>query len=275
MKVTSDIEIEFGASTDVGHVRENNEDSFRVAPEINLFVVSDGMGGQSSGEIASRLASEAVIAHCREAAENPALPVVGRTKEGASEFGNRLASAFRLANHAVHQAARRNAALHGMGATLVAVIVTEERLSIAHVGDSRAYRLRDGRLELLTEDHSFIAEQVRQGHMTEEEAQSSNLQNVLLRAVGVEEEVEVDLNEELFVDDDVLLLCSDGLTKELSEAQIAGVLATIEDADEASRRLIQLANDAGGNDNITVIVLRHAPRLVGSFEKLGRWFKKF
>ncbi|HEV2420085.1 MAG TPA: Stp1/IreP family PP2C-type Ser/Thr phosphatase [Candidatus Acidoferrales bacterium] len=275
MKVTSDIEIEFGASTDVGHVRENNEDSFRVAPEINLFVVSDGMGGQSSGEIASRLASEAVIAHCREAAENPALPVVGRTKEGASEFGNRLASAFRLANHAVHQAARRNAALHGMGATLVAVIVTEERLSIAHVGDSRAYRLRDGRLELLTEDHSFIAEQVRQGHMTEEEAQSSNLQNVLLRAVGVEEEVEVDLNEELFVDDDVLLLCSDGLTKELSDAQIAGVLATIEDADEASRRLIQLANDAGGNDNITVIVLRHAPRLVGSFEKLGRWFKKF
>lgn len=275
MKVTSDIEIEFGASTDVGRVRENNEDSFRVAPEINLFVVSDGMGGQSSGEIASRLASEAVIAHCREAAENPALPVVGRTKEGASEFGNRLASAFRLANHAVHQAARRNAALHGMGATLVAVIVTEERLSIAHVGDSRAYRLRDGRLELLTEDHSFIAEQVRQGHMTEEEAQSSNLQNVLLRAVGVEEEVEVDLNEELFVDDDVLLLCSDGLTKELSDAQIAGVLATIEDADEASRRLIQLANDAGGNDNITVIVLRHAPRLVGSFEKLGRWFKKF
>lgn len=275
MKVTSDIEIEFGASTDVGHVRENNEDSFRVAPEINLFVVSDGMGGQSSGEIASRLASEAVVAHCREAAENPALPVVGRTKEGASEFGNRLASAFRLANHAVHQAARRNAALHGMGATLVAVIVTEERLSIAHVGDSRAYRLRDGRLELLTEDHSFIAEQVRQGHMTEEEAQSSNLQNVLLRAVGVEEEVEVDLNEELFVDDDVLLLCSDGLTKELSDAQIAGVLATIEDADEASRRLIQLANDAGGNDNITVIVLRHAPRLVGSFEKLGRWFKKF
>lgn len=275
MKVTSDIEIEFGASTDVGHVRENNEDSFRVAPEINLFVVSDGMGGQSSGEIASRLASEAVIAHCREAAENPALPAVGRTKEGASEFGNRLASAFRLANHAVHQAARRNAALHGMGATLVAVIVTEERLSIAHVGDSRAYRLRDGRLELLTEDHSFIAEQVRQGHMTEEEAQSSNLQNVLLRAVGVEEEVEVDLNEELFVDDDVLLLCSDGLTKELSDAQIAGVLATIEDADEASRRLIQLANDAGGNDNITVIVLRHAPRLVGSFEKLGRWFKKF
>lgn len=273
MNNKGDIEVEFGACSDVGQVRENNEDSFRVAPEINLFVLSDGMGGQSSGEIASRLASETVIAHCREAAENPALPFFGRMTEGASEFGNRLASAFHLANHAVHQAAQANTALGGMGATLVAVLFADERVSVAHVGDSRAYRLRNGRLEPLTQDHSFVAEQVRQGRMTEQEAQNSNLQNVLLRAVGVEREIEVDLNEELFADEDVLLLCSDGLTKELSEAQIAGALAQAEDADTAAKRLIQLANDAGGNDNITAIVVRHAPRLVGSFERLGRWFK--
>jgi len=273
MNTKGDIEIEFGASSDVGRVRENNEDSFRVAPEINLFVLSDGMGGQSSGEIASRLASETVIAHCREAAENPALPFVGTMTEGASEFGSRLASAFNLANHAVHQAAESNPALRGMGTTLVAVVFTDERVSVAHVGDSRVYRLRNGRLELLTQDHSFIAEQVRQGHMTEQEAQNSNLQNVLLRAIGVDEEVEVDLNEELFANDDVLLLCSDGLTKELSDAQITSVLANVEDADTAARRLVKLANDAGGNDNITVIVLRNAPRLVGSFGKLGRWFR--
>jgi len=273
MNTKGDIEIEFGASSDVGRVRENNEDSFRVAPEINLFVLSDGMGGQSSGEIASRLASEAVITHCREAAENPALLFAGRMTAGASEFGDRLASAFRLANHAVYQAAQGNPALHGMGATLVAVMFAEQRVSVAHVGDSRVYRLRNGHLELLTDDHSFIAEQVRQGHMTEQEAQNSNLQNVLMRAIGVEEEVEVDLNEELFADDDVLLLCSDGLTKELSDAQIAAVLADVEDARAAANQLIKLANDAGGNDNITVIVLRHAPRLVGSFERLGRWFK--
>lgn len=273
MSTHGDIEIEFGACSDLGRVRENNEDSFRVAPEINLFVLSDGMGGQSSGEIASRLASETVIAHCREAAENPALPFVGRMTEGASEFGNRLASAFRLANHSVHQVAQQNIAQHGMGATLVAVMFSDERVSIAHVGDSRVYRLRHGRLEPLTQDHSFIAEQVRQGRMTEQEAHNSNLQNVLLRAVGVEEEVEVDLNEELFADEDVLLLCSDGLTKELSDAQIAALLADVEDPGATAKQLVKLANDAGGNDNITVVVLRHAPKLVGSFQRLGRWFK--
>lgn len=273
MNIKGDVEIEFGASSDIGRVRENNEDSFRAAPEINLFVLSDGMGGQSSGEIASRLASETVITHCREAAGNPALPFLGSMTEGASECGNRLASAFRLANHTVHQAAQANTTLRGMGATLVAVMFSEERVNIAHVGDSRAYRLRSGRLEALTQDHSFVAEQVRVGRMTEQEAQNSNLQNVLLRAVGVEEEVDVDLNEELFAGDDVLLLCSDGLTKELSDTQIAAVLANEEDADAAARQLVKLANDAGGNDNITVIVLRHASRLVGSFEKLGRWFK--
>ena len=273
INIKAEIEIEFGARSDAGRVRENNEDSFCVAPEINLFVLSDGMGGQSSGEIASRLASEAVIAHCREAAENPALPFVGSMTEGASEFSNRLASAFRLANQAVYQTAQQDAALRGMGATLVAVMFTEERLSIAHIGDSRIYRLRNNQLECLTQDHSFIAEQVRQGRMTEQEAQNSNLQNVLLRAVGVEEEVEVDLNEELFADEDVLLLCSDGLTKELPDAQIARVLANVDDPDAATKQLIKLANDAGGNDNITVIVLRHTPKLAGSFEKLGRWFK--
>ncbi|MFZ0639379.1 MAG: Stp1/IreP family PP2C-type Ser/Thr phosphatase [Candidatus Acidiferrales bacterium] len=267
------MEIEFGARSDVGRMRQNNEDAFRVAPEIGLFVLSDGMGGQSSGEVASRLASETVVAHCREASRNPSLPLVGERAEGISEAGNRLASAIRLANRAVHQAAQGNAAQAGMGATLVAVVLTEERVNIAHVGDSRVYRLRNGELESLTRDHSFIAEQVRQGLMTEQEANNSNLQNVLLRAVGVDAEVEVEVNEELLAEEDALLLCSDGLTKELSDAEIAKVLAEIDDPQAAADRLIKLANDAGGSDNISVIVLRNAPRLVGTFEKLGRWFK--
>ena len=267
------MEIEFGARSDMGRMRQNNEDAFRVAPEISLFVLSDGMGGQSSGEVASRLASETVVTHCREASRNPSLPLVGKRTGGISEAGNRLASAIRLANRAVHQAAQQNALQAGMGATLVAVVVTEERVNIAHVGDSRVYRLRNGELELLTQDHSFIAEQVRQGLMTEQEANNSNLQNVLLRAVGVDAEVEVELNEELLAEEDALLLCSDGLTKELSDAEIAKVLAEIDDPQAAADRLIKRANDAGGSDNISVIVLRHAPRLVGAFEKLGRWFK--
>lgn len=266
------MEIEFGARTDVGRMRQNNEDSVRVAPEEGLFVLSDGMGGQSSGEVASRMASETVVAHFHQAMKNLPLPSLARI-EGVSEAGNRLASAFRLANQSVYKAAQQNDDWQGMGATLVAVLVADDRASIAHVGDSRVYRFRNGELELLTQDHSFIAEQVRQGLMTTQEASNSSLQNVLLRAIGADAEVEVEVSEELFSDDDTLLLCSDGLTKELSDAQIAGVLASVDEPEAAADRLVKLANDAGGSDNITVIVLRHAPRLAGTFGRLGRWFK--
>lgn len=269
------MEIEFGARSDIGRMRQDNEDSFRAAPDLGLFVLSDGMGGQSSGEVASRVASETVVAHFREASTNPALPLEGQQIEGISDVANRLASAVRLANRAVYKTAQVNAARRGMGATLVAVAVTEERASIAHVGDSRVYRIRNGELELLTQDHSFIAEQVRQGLMSAEDAANSSLQNVLLRAVGVEAEVEVEVNEELFSDDDTLLLCSDGLTKELSDEQIAAALASVDEPEAAADQLVKLANDAGGSDNITVIVLRHAPKLAGTFGKLGRWFKGF
>lgn len=274
MSTEGAIEFEFGARTDVGRARENNEDSFRVAFEIGLFVLSDGMGGQSSGEVASRLAVETVLSHCHEASLKPSLALAGAALEGISEAGNRLASAIRLANSAVYQASQEDSHLRGMGATLVAAILSEERVSIAHAGDSRAYRLRNGELERLTQDHSFIEEQVRRGLMTSQEASSSSLQNILMRAVGIEPEIEVEVNEELFAESDVLLLCSDGLTKEVSDAQIARVLAEVEDPEAAAEQLVDLANEAGGSDNVTVIVLRHSPRLVGAFERLGRWLKR-
>lgn len=267
-------EIEFGACTDVGRVRENNEDSFRVASEIGVFVLSDGMGGQSSGEIASRLATDTFIAHCYESRTNPSLPLVGKFLEGVSEAGNRLASAVRLANSVVYGASNEDAIQCGMGATLVAVMISDERVSIAHAGDSRVYRLRNGDLERLTTDHSFIEEQVRRGLMTQQEASASTLQNVLMRAVGIDAEIEVEVNEELFAEDDVLLLCSDGLTKELSDTQIASVLTDAEDPEMVAQLLVDLANRAGGSDNITVIVVRHSPRLVGTLERLGRWLKR-
>ncbi|HEV2617104.1 MAG TPA: Stp1/IreP family PP2C-type Ser/Thr phosphatase [Candidatus Acidoferrales bacterium] len=272
-----DMAMDFGARSDIGRVRENNEDSFRVAPELGLFVLCDGMGGQASGEVASRLAAETVIAHCREAEENPSLPLIGERIHGASSTANRLASAVRLASRVVHQAAQQNEAQTGMGATVVAVQLTDERMTVAHVGDSRAYRLRNGELEPLTRDHSFIAEQVRQGLMTAEEASQSKLQNVLLRALGIEPDVEVEVNEELLMEGDAVLLCSDGLTHELSDEQIAATLCDAEEAHEtvheAAGRLIDLANQAGGGDNITVIVLRHAPKFAGAMARIGRWFK--
>ena len=265
--------MEFGVRSDIGRVRENNEDSFRLAPELNLFVLSDGMGGQASGEVASRLAAETVVKHCRDARANSTLTFVGSRIEGVTEASNRLASAVRLANQVVHAEAQKNLSRQGMGATIVAVQFDGERMSLAHVGDSRAYRLRDGEIEQLTQDHSFVAEQVRKGAMTVIEAENSKLQSVLLRALGPDAEVEVDVTEELLMDGDTLLLCSDGLTRELSDAQIAAILDDTEDEQEATDRLIDLANRAGGGDNVTAIVLRNSLKPVGAFARIGRWFK--
>jgi protein phosphatase len=265
--------MDFGARTDTGRVRETNEDSLRYAPETNLFILSDGMGGQASGEVASRLATDTILAHCFEAEANPALPLVGERLEGVSDGANRLASAIRLANRVVHMASEQNLAQQGMGATVVAVWFKNDRMSLAHVGDSRAYRLRGGAIEQLTRDHSFVAEQVRRGLMTEQEAAQSQLQNVLMRALGIDPEVEPDVSEELVMEGDTVLLCSDGLTRELSDQHIAGVLSAIDDPEEAADRLIDLANQAGGGDNISAIVVRHAARPVGAIARIGRWFK--
>ena len=239
-------EIEFGARSDVGCVRENNEDSFRLAPEMNLFVLSDGMGGLASGEVASRLS----VDYRREALRR-------RRGESVAAAGGR---AHRRNFRNVEPAGERDPAGESarcmtprkqkgnegrMGATLVAARIEGERMCIAHVGDSRIYRLRGGDFEQLTRDHSFVADQMLRGRMTAEEASSSALQSVLIRAIGIEPEVDVDINEELLMDGDTVLLCSDGLTRELSDGQIAGVLSETEDAQEA-RRFAGRSGEAGG-----------------------------
>jgi protein phosphatase len=257
------MEMEFGAQSDTGCVRQNNEDSYGVAAEMNLFILSDGMGGLEAGEVASRLAVDTVLARCREA-----------EIEGVSGASNQLASAIRSANEAVYRTAQQSAGERGMGATIVAVWCADERMSVAHVGDSRIYRLRGGELEQLTQDHSFVAEQVRHGKMTEEEAASSTMQNVLVRALGIDPTVEVDVSEELLMESDTVLLCSDGLTRELSDAQIAAVLGKFDDPQAAARQLVDMAKQAGGGDNVTVIVLRRAAKPGGAIARIGSWFKK-
>jgi len=270
------MELEFGAQSDRGCVRENNEDSYCAAPDLNLFVLSDGMGGLDCGEVASRLAVDTILEHCRKGQASASFPFTGLRIDGVSELTNRLASAVRVANHAVHSAAQHSAISRPMGATVVAVQFADERMSLANVGDSRVYRLRGEDFEQLTRDHSFVAEQMRQGRMTAQEADSSKLHNVLIRALGVDPEVEVDASEELVLEGDTVLLCSDGLTRELSDSQISAVLRETEDAQEATERLIDLAKRAGGGDNITAIVLRPAGRPVGAFgrvSRLGKWIK--
>jgi len=268
------MEMDFGAQTDTGCVRDNNEDSFRLAPEMNLFAISDGMGGLESGEVASRLTVDTILAHCRDAEKNPSLPLAGPDVDGVSFESNRLASAVRMANAAVHRAAQQNGAEQRMGATAVAVQFIGERMSLAHVGDSRAYRLRGGDLEQLTRDHSFVAEAMRRGHMTEQEAGSSALQSVLIRALGIEPEVEVDVTDELVMEGDTVLLCTDGLTRELSDAQIAAVLGERRDAAAAAEELVELAKQAGGGDNVTVIVLRCVAKHAGALARIAKFFKK-
>jgi len=262
--------IKFGARTDTGRVRGNNEDCYGSAPEIGLFVLSDGMGGMASGEVASRLAVETILAHCREAQANPSLPLVGERIEGISDASNRLASAIRFANQVIFRAAQQNPEQHGMGATVVAVRFMNQRLSLAHAGDSRAYRLRAGALEQLTRDHSFVAESVRMGIMSEQEAGASKLQNVLMRALGVEPELEVDATEDLLIEGDVILLCSDGLTRELSDSQIASVLRDTRNPRNAAGSLVDMANRAGGGDNITAVVLRDVAKPAGALAWAGR-----
>lgn len=259
--------IEIGARTDVGRVRHNNEDSYRLVLELNLFALSDGMGGEAHGEVASGMAVQTVAAHCLEAANNPSAPFFGELQPDLSEKTNRLASAAHLANPKIHNAARTNPAQQGMGATLLAAWLDGQRLSLVHVGDSRAYLLRAGALEQLTRDHSLVAEQVRQGLITPQQAEASEMQSVLIRALGTQEEIEADADEHLLLDGDTLLLCSDGLTRMVTDPEIASTLLTHPAAQAAADRLVALANEYGGEDNVTVVVL---PVTLGSEGLLGR-----
>lgn len=262
-------EIQFGARSDVGCVRESNEDTYGAARELGLFMLSDGMGGLAFGEVASRLAVESVIESC----EANSWLTQDDPGSGISAESRQLVSAIRAANETIYRTAQTSGTDRQMGATIVAVRFIGERMSVAHVGDSRAYRLRAGRIEQLTRDHSFVAEQMRQGRMSEQEAGQSGLQNVLLRALGVALEVDVEIREEQILDGDTILLCSDGLTRELSDAQIAAVLDDCDDAQDAAEQLVDMAKQAGGGDNITALVLRRTAKPAGAFERIGKWLR--
>lgn len=259
-----------GGMTDVGRVRANNEDCFQIVAPLGLFVLSDGMGGEAHGEIASAMAVETVVKHCIDLEANPAARVVGPVQPKWSARTKRLSTAVHLANKSISKSAEEHPEQHGMGATLTAAWIEGEKLSIAHVGDSRAYLLRGGDLLQLTRDHSLVAEQVRRGMLTAVEAEESDMQSVLLRALGAQAEIEVDAEEHVLFPRDVLLLCSDGLTRMVTEPEIAGTLQAETDPMKAAEKLIALANDRGGTDNITVVVVRLHKDSKGWFSWLRR-----
>ncbi len=231
--------------SDTGRVRDHNEDAFAADPSLGLYVVCDGMGGAAGGEIASRLAADTFLVEARNATQD----IVRR---------HRLREAALAANAAVFAEAARHPPLRGMGTTLVAVSVDRPAAQCwtVNVGDSRCYRLREGVLEQLTVDHSYLDEQVLSGRLTLEEAARSPLRSVITRAVGTEAHVEPDVAVHAIGAGDLLLLCSDGLTCEIDDGVIAHILKGSGSLPELAQHLVDAANHSGGRDNISVVLVR-------------------
>ncbi len=248
--------IEAFGLTDVGRKRKHNEDAFALDLNDGLFIVADGMGGHAAGEVAARITVETIgefIAATRQK-EEATWPF--KYNHALHFNSNRLAIAIEKANERVMAAVAAQPWLKGMGTTVVAALLNEKVLSLAHVGDSRAYLFRNGKLQRLTDDHSWVHEQVAAGILTEDEAKSHPLKNVVTRALGGGATVSADLQELSFSARDRYIFCSDGLTTMLGDEEIEELAALHEDPQELCRSLVDLANEKGGVDNITVVVTR-------------------
>jgi protein phosphatase len=250
------MEIKAYGLTHVGRQRQHNEDSYLVADEAKLFLVADGMGGHAAGEIASRIAVDSIsefILHTKE--DDGTWPHA--YDEHFKRSTNRLMAAVRLANTRVLEAMRKDARLRGMGTTVVACLADGETMSVAHVGDSRAYMIRNNQLQRITNDHSWVFEQVQAGMLTEAEAEKHPLRNVITRALGGALQVTPDASEIEVKEGDVFLLCSDGLTGMVPEDEILKVVTQSNgDLEKACQKLIEEANERGGLDNVTAILVK-------------------
>jgi protein phosphatase len=225
--------------TDAGRVRRRNEDSFVLDPPV--FAVADGMGGAQAGEVASRLAAAAFREYHDADRMEPA---------------DRVEAIIQEANRRIYERARSDSEASGMGTTVTAAILTNGRVSIGHVGDSRAYRIRNGELEQLTEDHSLVADLMRSGRLTPEEADAHPQRSVITRALGTDADVDVDTVTVDVEPGDLFLLCSDGLTTMVPEDEILRIVQEADTLDEAARSLVRAANSGGGEDNITVVLFK-------------------
>ncbi len=262
--------VQVAGKSDLGCVRTNNEDNFGYDTRYGVFVVCDGMGGQAAGEVASKMGVDIVLEYFRKAGtETAKYPIEGERLEGVSDRANALASSIRQANKSIYDAASKNAGHAGMGSTVVAALVKGSFLSIAHVGDSRIYLIRKDSIQQLTNDHSLVMEQVRRGLITQEEAEKSNMQNIIIRALGSEATVEADVDDMVAQPGDILLLASDGLTKHVKDNALLKLVKGAPTLSQACDALIQAARDDGGDDNITCVLVR-----VVEQPWYRRWFGK-
>ena len=241
--------------TDVGRRREQNEDSFLVDPEAALFIVADGMGGHAGGATASSLAVRTIQERVRSARAVAPTSFSSPSSAEAGHFPVVLRLAVEAACRAIYTAAREEPSLAGMGTTVTAALVVGRSAFVAHVGDSRCYLVRGDRIFQLSEDHSLVNEQLKAGAITEEEAKQSRFRNIITRSVGFEEEVVVDVVGLDLEPGDTLVLCCDGLSNMVGDAEILDLASRLP-VSESPDRLVALANERGGDDNITVIVVK-------------------
>lgn len=241
--------------TDVGRKRNHNEDSFLIDEDLQLFVVADGMGGHAGGGTASRIAVETIdkeLRRVRDLADNPFKAETNLQDSPLPEF---LRGSVEKACLEIFRAAQDDPRLNGMGTTVISLCVRGNHALFAHVGDSRAYLIRGELIQQISEDHSLVNEQIKAGMITREEARHSRYKNIITRSVGFEEEVQVDVMGLVCEPNDAFVLCSDGLANLVEDKEIREVVNTSE-LKETPKKLIDLANERGGDDNITVIVVK-------------------
>jgi protein phosphatase len=238
--------------------RAHNEDSLRLFREENLFIVADGMGGHASGEVASQMSVETLAEFFRATSEDDEVTWPYKMDKGRKYEENRVITGVKLSNRKIFESASRDAKLKGMGTTIVVSFFVNGGVYVGHVGDSRVYRFRTGKLIQLTEDHSLLNDYIKMKNLTPEEIEAFPHKNVIVRALGMKETVQVDVHHEIPQSGDVYLLCSDGLSGMVSDEQMESILRDEDgDLDRKCERLIDAANANGGSDNITVILARY------------------
>jgi serine/threonine protein phosphatase PrpC len=244
--------------TDVGRKRTHNEDSFLVDDEIHLYVVADGMGGHAGGGTASRIAVETIDKELRKARDGKDNPFAATTTLQDSPLPEVVRGAVERACRNIFTAAQEDPRLAGMGTTVIALLVKDEHAFFAHVGDSRAYLIRGELIQQISEDHSLVNEQIKAGMITPEEAKHSRYKNIITRSVGFEEEVLVDVMGLVAEPGDTFVLCSDGLANMVEDRELLETVRSARALESVPQALIDLANERGGDDNITVIAVRAA-----------------
>lgn len=241
--------------TDVGKRRERNEDSYLVNEDMNLAVVADGMGGHLGGEYASKLAVKVVEEILGELESDPELTLQEGAHFKAGDYTSYLRYAVQQASQNIYEKATNDATLKGMGTTTVVALFRNNKVYIANVGDSRGYRVRNGQIQQITKDHSLVGEQIRAGIISEDDARAHRLKNIITRSVGFQEEVDTDVDIRVLRVGDTFIMCSDGLSNMIEDEEICTVVQD-NDLEEACQHLIDIANERGGDDNITVVLAR-------------------